>query len=172
MVDTNEARRLAETEGLDLVEISPGTRPPVCRIMDYGKHAFEEAKKARVARKNQKQSETKEIQMRPNIGEHDFQIKMNHAKEFLDRGDRVSLVLKYRGREITHAEIGRALMQSALETLAEHGLPQSRPSLEGKVLSVLLAPKPRQHSGKPKDEAAKPIEASSEQPRSEKARIA
>lgn len=136
-----EAMVLAEEAGLDLVEISPNAEPPVCKILDYGKYKYEQQKKAAEARKNQKVIELKEIKLRPNIDDHDFDIKMRSAKAFLSEGDKVKITLRFRGREMSHQELAHEVIKrvrAELDTLAKV---ESEPSFEGRQMIMILAAK-------------------------------
>jgi len=137
---TTQAMALATQAGLDLVEIQAQQRPPLCKILDWGKFRFEEQKKERTARKNHVEIVTKEIQLRPTIADHDWDVKMRSAESFLRENMRVQIVLRFRGREITHAEIGREVIESSIARLAPLGYPMTTPRLEGKLLQVILLP--------------------------------
>jgi len=139
---TQEALDIAIGLNLDLVEVAPEGRPPVCRIMDYGKYKYEIGKKERDQHKKQKQQELKELKMSPRTQEHDFQVRKRRAIEFLQEGDKVKLSMLFKAREITHPEIGRKLMDKMLEELADYAVVIKTPSLEGKMLTVILNPKP------------------------------
>jgi translation initiation factor IF-3 len=144
IVDIEEARELAEEVGLDLVEISPNSRPPVVKILDYGKHKFQSQKKAAEARKKQKTVEVKEIKMRPNIDTHDYDVKMKAARRFLDEGDKVKMTLRFRGREMAHQELGLRLLFRVRDDLNTMAKVEAEPKLEGRQMIMILAP-----SGKP-----------------------
>lgn len=131
----------AEAAGLDLIEIVPNAVPPVCKIADYGKMKYESQKKANEARKRQKVVEIKEIKMRPNIDEHDYQTKMKAARRFFDDGDKVKMTLRFRGREMAHLELGMKLLQRAKEEVAEISKVETEPRLEGRQMLMVLAPK-------------------------------
>jgi translation initiation factor IF-3 len=135
-----DALLLAEERGYDLVEVAPNAVPPVCRIMDYGKFRYEQSKKERDARKNQRVVEIKEIRLEPKTGEHDLDVKSRKARKFLLEGDKVKFNLKFRGREIYHSEIGRAVLEQMAETLRDVAVIEQQPLMEGKVLSLLVAP--------------------------------
>ena len=137
---TSEALKRAQAEGLDLVEVSPTAKPPVCKIMDYGKHKYEQAKKKQQAKKQQTVVHLKEIKMRPSTDEHDFQVKMKHIKRFLDDGDRVKVSIRFRGREMAHKELGRDRMQRVLEEVKELAEMFQEPRMEGRVMHMLLQP--------------------------------
>ena len=136
-----EALKVAREQGLDLVEISPSAQPPVCKIMDYGKFLYQQSKRAHEAKKHQRHIVIKEVKFRPNVDEHDYQFKKNHAVRFLTEGDKVKATVMFRGREITHQEIGRQIIQRLIGDLAEVGLVETRARMEGNVLCVILAPK-------------------------------
>lgn len=136
-----EALSLAAARGLDLVEIAPHAVPPVCRIMDYGKYKYEQAKRQREARKQQKEMVTKEIKMRPNIDEHDLAVRCRQAARFLQDGARVKVTIQFRGREITHAERGRRVLERLIEAVADYGTVSHPPVMDGTVLQVILHPK-------------------------------
>lgn len=141
VVSIDEARRHAEEAGLDLVEVSPNAKPPVCRIMDYGKYKYEVSKKAKVARKNRHIVHVKEIKMRSEISGHDFDFKMKHAEEFMDRGDKVKFTIMFRGREILHKDHGEAVLNRIKELFEERAAVESNIRLEGRNLSMIMAPK-------------------------------
>lgn len=137
---TRDALKAAQDKGLDLVEINPRSVPPVCKIMDYGKYKYEEKKKAQAAKKNQTIQELKELTFRPNTDENDLKHKLNQAKEFLADGDRVKFTVRFRGREITHANLGKEKLEWILQEL--QGLITDKPqiSLEGKFMSMIVSP--------------------------------
>lgn len=140
IVSTREAMAMAEERGLDLVEVAPNAIPPVCRIMDYGKFRYEQTKKEREARKNQKQVELKQIRLEPKTDDHDLDVKAKQARRFLMDGDKVKFNLRFRGREIFHPEIGREILEQMSERLNDIAVIEQRPLMEGRVLSLLLAP--------------------------------
>lgn len=135
-----DAQALAEERGLDLVEVAPNAVPPVCRIMDHGKYRYEQTKKEREARKNQKQVEIKQIRLEPKTDSHDIDVKTGQARRFLLEGDKVKFNLRFRGREIVHQEIGREILDRIAENLRDIATVEQRPLMEGKVLSLTLAP--------------------------------
>jgi translation initiation factor IF-3 len=141
IVPTDEARSMAEERGLDLVEVAPNSRPPVCRIMDYGKYKYEAARKAREARKKQHTVTVKEIKMRPKIEEHDFGFKLRHARRFLEDGDKVKFTLRFRGREMTHPELGQRVLVRVKDELAELATVESDMRMEGRQMTMLMAPR-------------------------------
>ncbi|MCL1974875.1 MAG: translation initiation factor IF-3 [Firmicutes bacterium] len=141
IMPTRDALARAVVMGLDLVEISPTARPPVCRIMDYGKYRFEQAKREKEARKNQRIVQIKEVKFRPNIEDHDFETKVKNAERFLKEGDKVKATVMFRGREITHPELGRVICERLSERLAEIAMVERHPRLEGKNMILILTPK-------------------------------
>lgn len=138
---TREAIAIAQEAGLNLVEVSPGADPPVCKILDVGKFKYEAQKKAAAARKNQKTQEIKEIKMRPNIDEHDYQTKMKAINRFLEEGDKVKLTLRFRGRELSHGELGLKLLERVRDETAELAKVEQLPRLEGRQMLMVIAPK-------------------------------
>lgn len=141
ILPVDEARNMAAQAGLDLVEVSPNADPPVCRIMDYGKYRYEITKRAKIARKKRHIVQIKEIKMRPEISEHDFDFKIKHAREFLERGDKVKFTLVFRGREILHKDHGKNVLVRAIETLADVASVETDIHAEGRNLSMLVNPK-------------------------------
>lgn len=139
VVNTRDALRSAEDAGLDLVEISPNADPPVCKILDYGKYKYEQQKKAAEARKNQKIIDVKEIQIRPMIEEHDYQVKLRAAQRFLKDGDKVKVILKFRGREMAHTQLGMDLVKRLIADIGEAGKIDSEPKLEGKQILLVIS---------------------------------
>ena len=137
-----QALKIAEERGLDLVEVAPTAVPPVCRIMDYGKYLYQLNKKLHEAKKHQKNIVVKEVKFRPNTDEHDYEFKKNHIIRFLKQGDKVKATVFFRGREIVHQSIGRALLDRLVEELAELGAIEARPKMEGPNLIAIFAPKP------------------------------
>ncbi len=138
-----EALEQAQTAGMDLVEVSPNSEPPVCRVMDYGKFVFEQNKKAQSARRKQKQIHVKEIKFRPGTDEADYQIKLRNLIKFLTSGDKTKVTLRFRGREMAHQEVGAALLQRVREDLEEYGTVEQFPQLEGRQIIMVIAPKKR-----------------------------
>ncbi len=131
---------MAEEAGLDLVEISPAAKPPVCKIMDLGKFKYEQQKKATEAKKKQKIIEIKEVKFRPNIDEHDYDVKMRSVTKFLNEGDKVKVTLRFRGREMVHQEIGRELLERIAGDIEELGKVESMPRLENRQMIMVVAP--------------------------------
>ncbi|MCS6889242.1 MAG: translation initiation factor IF-3 [Chloroflexus sp.] len=140
IVPLREALAMAEERGYDLVEVAPNAVPPVCRLLDYGKFRYEQSKKEREARRNQKQSELKQIRLMPKTDDHDVAVKANQARRFLLSGDKVKFNLRFRGREMAHPEIGRKMLDEIAEQLSDIAVIEQKPLMEGRVLSMLLAP--------------------------------
>ncbi|QIG79426.1 translation initiation factor IF-3 [Stakelama tenebrarum] len=138
---TREAIEQAAEYGLDLVEVSPNADPPVCKFLDVGKYKYEAQKKANQARKTQKTQEIKEIKMRPNIDDHDYETKMKNVRKFIGDGDKVKLTLRFRGRELSHGQLGMALLQRVAEDVQEEAKVESYPRMEGRQMLMVLAPK-------------------------------
>lgn len=136
----NEALWLAEQLDLDLVEVAPNARPPVCRLMDYGRYKYEQSVKQREARKKQTRTTIKELRMRVRIGEHDFDITRRKAQEFLDDHDKVKVTIRFRGRERERPEFGRELMDRLAEEVSEYGTVEQTPKIEGGSMTMVLAP--------------------------------
>jgi len=143
VVSIAEAIQAAEEAKLDLVEIVADAVPPVCRIMDYGKHLFEKKKQAAEAKKNQKQSQVKEVKFRPGTEEGDYQVKLRNLVRFLVDGDRAKVSLRFRGREMAHQELGMELLKRVETDLAEYGSVEQHPKMEGRQLIMVIAPKKR-----------------------------
>ncbi|MFD1744641.1 translation initiation factor IF-3 [Rhizobium helianthi] len=141
IVPTDQALRMAEEAGLDLVEISPNTEPPVCKILDLGKLKYANQKKAAEARKKQKIVEIKEIKMRPNIDTHDYEVKMKAINRFFEDGDKVRVTLRFRGREMAHQELGMKLLLQVKEDTAAIAKVEAEPKLEGRQMMMVLAPR-------------------------------
>ncbi len=142
VMPTHEALRLAEEKGLDLVEISPRAFPPVCRIMDYGKYKYEEAKKKQQARKKASTVETKEIKFRPKTEEHDMDFKVKHVRRFLEGGNKVRLAVVFRGREITHPQTGQNVLNRVIERCTDISSVEATSNMEGRRMIMVIAPKP------------------------------
>lgn len=136
-----EALKLARSRGYDLVEVAPQAQPPVCRIVDFGKYQYEQKKRAHEAKKKQVVIEVKEIKFRPATDEHDYNFKMKHAREILADGNKVKATVRFRGREITHKELGQKLLERLEQDLAESGIPENRARLEGMQFIVIFSPK-------------------------------
>jgi len=141
VMKTEEALNLARDKKVDLVNVAPSARPPVCRLMDYGKHKYEQSKREREARKKQKTTTVKEIKLRPNIDKHDFQVKAKRGQKFLENGDKVKVTVMFRGREITHPEIAQRLCKQLAEDLADYGVIEKPAKQEGRNMIMILSPK-------------------------------
>ncbi|HQA07268.1 MAG TPA: translation initiation factor IF-3 [Syntrophomonadaceae bacterium] len=141
IVPINQALEIAEEKGLDLVEVAPSAKPPVCRLMDYGKFKFEQSKREKEARKKQKVISIKEVKLRPNIDEHDFLVKARNARKFLISGDKVKVTIMFRGREITHPELGEKLSLRMVEELSDVSAVEKPPKVEGRNMVTILIPK-------------------------------
>jgi translation initiation factor IF-3 len=135
-----QAKETARKKGLDLVEVAPTSVPPVCRLLDYGKYKYEQQKKEQQAKKTQKLSVTREIRLRPKIGTHDFEAKARTARKLLVDGNKVKVTLLFRGREITHPDLGWKVLQRMAETLSEIAYPERQPVMEGRRMDIILAP--------------------------------
>ena len=136
----DEAIRRAEAAGLDLVEVQPNVDPPVCKILDYGKYKYEAQKRANEAKKKQKVVEVKEIKLRPNIDEHDYQVKMRNVRKFIDAGDKVKVTLRFRGREMAHQELGAQVLKRVRDEMEESTKVEAMPKMEGRQMVMVLAP--------------------------------
>lgn len=136
-----QAMALAEAAELDLVEIVPNAEPPVCRVMDHGKFLFELNKKRHAAKKNQKQTQLKEIKLRPGTDEGDYQIKLKSLIKFLQAGDKTKITLRFRGREMAHQDLGMKMLQRVMEDLDEHGKVEQFPKIEGRLMVMVISPK-------------------------------
>ena len=141
IMEVDQALSTAQDQGLDLVEVAPMARPPVVRIMDYGKFKFEQAKQARLAKKKQHVIQLKEVKYRPGIDEHDFATKTRNARRFLEEGNKVKVTLMFRGRQITHPELGRAVVDRVASEVADIAKVESAPNMEGRFMTMILAPK-------------------------------
>lgn len=141
VIPIDEAKKISEEAGLDLVEISPEASPPVCRLMDYGKYKFQLSKRKQAARKKQKQIETKEIKIRPGTEEADYQVKLRKIKTFLEEGDKAKITVRFRGRELSHPELGMQLLQRMIKELSEFGVVEQYPKFEGRQIITTLTPK-------------------------------
>lgn len=144
VLPTREAFKLAEERQLDLVEIAPQAKPPVCRIMDYGKFRYEQSKREKEARKNQRIINVKEVKLRPNIDDHDFNVKAKNAIRFLKDGDKVKVTIMFRGRQIVHPDLGKKLLERMAEQVTDLANVERQPKLEGKNMIMILAPKQQQ----------------------------
>lgn len=163
IVSLREALALAEQRGLDLMEVAPNAIPPVCRIVDYGKFRYEQTKKDREARKNQKQAELKEVRLKPKTDDHDLDVKAKQARKFLLAGDKVKFTVRFRGREIFHPDIGREMLEQMAEDLRDVATVEQKPLMEGRALSLLLAPNAKAKQQRDKQLAQAQREASGAQ---------
>ena len=141
IMKTADAIAQADAQGLDLVEVSPNTDPPVCKILDYGKFKYEAQKKKNEAKKKQKIIEVKEIKLRPNIDEHDYQVKMRNVQKFLDEGDKVKVTMRFRGREMAHQELGVNVLNRVRDDTEDVAKIEAFPKLEGRQMIMVIAPK-------------------------------
>ena len=140
ILDTAAALAAAEARGLDLVEVSPNSQPPVCRIMDYGKYKYQQSKRAAEAKKKQVRVEIKEVKLRPKTEEHDYQFKVKNARRFLGEGNKVKVTIMFRGREVTHPEFGRRILERVAEELKDIAQVESHPNMAGRFMSMVVAP--------------------------------
>ena len=141
IVPIQKALDMAGQYELDMVEVSPNSVPPVCRIMDYAKFKYEEEKKERQSKKRQHQVHLKEIRLKPNIEEHDYQVKLNRLIDFLKKKDKVKIGMFFRGREMAHQELGRKIMDRMVSESIQHGIVEKSPALEGRTISMIIGPK-------------------------------
>ena len=141
VLSVQDALERARQSGLDLVEVSPNAAPPVCKILDYGKFKYEAQKRANQARKKQKTFDVKEIKMRPGIDQHDYDVKMRAITKFLETGDKVKVTMRFRGREMTHQEIGMGVLMRVREDLEEMAKVEQSPKLEGRQMTMVVAPR-------------------------------
>lgn len=142
IMSPRDAMEIAAEHHLDLVEIAPTAKPPVCKIMDYGKYRYEQQKREKEARKKQKVFDIKEVKLRPGIEDHDFEVKLKNAQRFLEDGDKVKCTIMYRGRELTHPELGEVLLKRMAEELKNQAVVERQPKLEGRNMIMIVAPKP------------------------------
>jgi translation initiation factor IF-3 len=141
VVSVAEAQQMADTEGLDLVEISPNVTPPVCRVMNYGKFQYEESKRKHAAKRKQKQIQVKEVKFRPTTDIGDYQVKLRNLVRFLQNGDKAKITLRFRGREMAHQELGLQLLKRVEADLVEYGTVEQHPRLEGRQMVMVVNPK-------------------------------
>lgn len=141
IVPIAKAKILAQDAELDLVEVAPNADPPVCRIMDFKKFKYEQEKKEREAKKHQRQIHIKEIRLKPNIDEHDYQVKLRHLREFLSKKDKVKLSLVFRGREMAHKDLAKRVLDRMIADILEHGQIEKEPLLEGRMMTTVITPK-------------------------------
>jgi len=163
VVPIEQALGIARESGLDLVEVDPNGSPPVCRVLDYGKYKYQQAKRERDARKHQKGGMIHEVRMRPRIGRADMERKVHLAERLLSEGDKVKVAVMFRGREMSHPEVGREVLERALESLKEVAVMERPPAMEGRALSVILTPgikkaaKAPTEGGQPEEGASVPV---------------
>ncbi len=143
VVTPAKGMELAAAAGLDLVEISPNAKPPVCKVMDYGKFKYETQKRESEARKKQKTIEVKEVKFRPNTDTHDFDVKMRNVFKFLENGDKVKITLRFRGREMAHQNLGSQLLRRVAEAVGDQGKVESMPKMEGRQMIMMIGPVPK-----------------------------
>jgi translation initiation factor IF-3 len=164
VMETREAVRKAREQGLDLVEVAPNAEPPVCRIIDYGKFQYEAKKKANEAKKKQVVITVKEVKFRPGTDDHDYDYRMKHAREWLQDGDKVKATIWFRGREMTHRELGSRILERLEKDLADVGEVEARPRMEGNQMFIILGPKRHKGAAKPEHAPAAPSTTQGEQP--------
>ncbi len=150
---SEEAMKIAEERDLDLVMINPSANPPVCKVMDYGKFRFEQSKKEKEAKKNQHVVEVKEIRMSPSIGDNDFMVKLRNGQKFLLEGNRLKVTVRFRGREMAHTDLGRALLERFARECADIATVDKGAKLEGRLMTQFLSPKPQTPAKKQQDKA-------------------
>lgn len=141
VISLEEALQKARQFGLDLVEISPGAEPPVCKILDFGKYKFEQRRKQSLNKKKQRAAQVKEIKLRPTIEQHDYEVKMRSIKKFIEAGDKVKISLRFRGREIAHKDIGMNVMNRIVEDTADYAKAESAPKMDGRQIIMVISPK-------------------------------
>lgn len=139
----SDALRMAREMGQDLVEVAPNAKPPVCRVMDYGKYKYQQSKRDAMAKKRQHQTQVKEVKLRPKIERHDFETKMRNARKFLGERDKVKVTVMFRGREMSHPQLGYELLQAVIAELTDIGQVEQNPSAEGRTITMLLSPLPQ-----------------------------
>ena len=147
VLETHEAQRMAREAGLDLVEVNPKAYPPVCKIMDFGRFKYEEKKRTNEAKKRQAIVELKEIKLRPKTDVHDLEVKINHARRFLEEGNKVKITCRFRGREITHPEAAEKQLMAVVERTKDLAMVELTPRMEGRNMTLVMAPSGRQASG-------------------------
>lgn len=158
IIPTEDALQIAYEKDLDLVKISPGAKPPVCKIMDYGKYKFEQSKREKEAKRNQHIVEVKEIRMSPVIDTNDFNVKLRNGHKFLQEGNRLKVTVRFRGRQMAHTDIGAKLLKRFAKDCEEFATLDKNPKMEGRMMSIFLSPKPEKSSKPPKPKAEEPAE--------------
>ena len=141
MVETGEALRIAEEAGYDLVEVAPNVNPPVCRIMDFSKFKYEQEKREREAKKKQHIIHLKELKFGPKIEKHDYQVKVQHLQRFLERGDKVKITMRFRGRQMAHIDLGRDILEKVIKDATDFGEVEKSPYLEGRIMTMIIKAK-------------------------------
>lgn len=169
IVPTNEALDRAKELGLDLVEVAPNSRPPVCRILDYGKYKYEESKKDRLAKKRQHSYQLKEMRYRPKIDKHDFDFKTKHVRSFIESGSKVKVFVIFRGREMAHTEFGRKVLDRVAEELSDVATVEVDPKLDGRHMTMVMAPRPEVFKSLRKEADAREREEKAQQQREKEA---
>lgn len=164
VMDTRQALELAQKQGLDLAEVSPTAKPPVCKILDYGKFKYEQKKKAKVAKKNQVKIEMKEVQFRPGTDQHDIDFKVKHILRFLAEGHKVRVFVRFRGREMSHQELGQALLNQIIDLVGDMGIVEARPRMEGRIMAMTFAASPKAKAASEKAKKSQPEPAATEEP--------
>ncbi|HKG26834.1 MAG TPA: translation initiation factor IF-3 [Thermomicrobiales bacterium] len=164
IIPTRDAMEMARSRGLDLVEVAPNAVPPVCRIMDYGKFRYEQSRKERESRRNQHVIELKEVRIRPKIDDHDLETKGRQAAKFLDAGDKVKMTVLFRGREMAHPDIGKALLDQLADMLRPHGTIEQTPRLEGRTMTMMLNPLKQKQSQHEREDAQRRGETETQNP--------
>ncbi|MBI4266874.1 MAG: translation initiation factor IF-3 [Chloroflexi bacterium] len=164
VMPTVQALEMARKQSLDLVEVAPTATPPVCRILDYGKYKYEQTKKEQKSRKSQKLLLLRQIRLRPKIGNHDFEAKARTAKKLLAGGDKVKVAIIFRGREITHPDIGWKLLKRMAEFLSDVGAADGQPGFDGKQMSIILMPAARTRAKEVKEEKKETVNAKAQNP--------
>lgn len=169
VMSTNEGIRRAKELGLDLVLVSPTAQPPVAKVIDYGEYSYVEKKKKNEAKKKQHRIEVKEVKFRPNTDQHDYEFKKNHAVRFLKEGNKVKATIFFRGREITHANIGERILRDLAEDLSEFGSPETRPRIEGRTMTMMIGPRknPSRQGKVPGEDVPPPPGATPGEPQAE-----
>ncbi len=152
-MDTYEAKKIAQAKGFDLVEVNPKARPPVCKIMDFGRFKYEEKKQKNEAKKRQKLVELKEVKLRPKTDDHDIDFKVKHVRRFIEDGNKVKITVRFRGREITHPETAERQILVILDEVDDIGQLEQSPRMEGRTMTAIVAPRPRQQQRPPKSES-------------------
>lgn len=157
IMGVREALTLAQEKGLDLIEVSPNMNPPVCRLMDYGKYKYEQGRREREQQRKNRHQEIKSIKMGPATAEHDFQVRVRQALEFLKKGDKVRVIVQFKGRQITHPELAKRLLDRMVEATAEVGIVEKPAAMEARMMVLQLTPKPEaQRSAEPRPTPSRP----------------